>query len=104
MRVLRTVIILFLSMALSQCASYDFSRRITQQGNLLPQEKIMRLRVGMSKEDVAILMGTSLLSPTFNNNRWDYAYTFRRGNGTLRLRNATLYFSHGVLERIEHHP
>ncbi len=58
----------------------------------------------MSKEDVAILMGTSLLSPTFNNNRWDYAYTWRRGNGPQEIRNLSLYFSGGHLARIERHP
>lgn len=89
---------------LTQCVSYDFSRRIVQQGNLIPADKIARLKVGMGKEDVAILMGTSLISPTFNNDRWDYAYTWRRGSGTMEIRNAILYFSHGTLSRIEHKP
>ena len=89
---------------LTHCASYDFSKRIVQQGNLLPQTKIERLKIGMSKEDAAILMGTSLLSPTFNNNRWDYAYTWRRGSGSMERRNLSLYFTRNRLARIEHQP
>lgn len=102
---LRTAFLLpFLILGLNNCASYDFSQRVVQQGNLLPKTKIDRLKLGMSKESVAILMGTSLLSPTFNNNRWDYAYTWRKGNGGLKIRNLSLYFSNDSLVRVEHHP
>lgn len=104
MRIITLLISLILSLGLTQCASYDFSRRIVQQGNLMSQQKLDRLRIGMSKNDVAIIMGTSLLSPTFNNSRWDYAYTWRRGNGTLVVRNTSLYFAGEALSRIEHKP
>lgn len=104
MRVVTIFTTIALALTLTHCASYDFSRRVVEQGNLLPQSKIERLRLGMSKNDVAILMGTSLLSPTFNNDRWDYAYTFRKGNGSLLVHNLSLYFSHNRLARIEHKP
>ena len=104
MRVIYLITTLIAALMLSNCASYDFSRRLVQQGNLLPQAKIERLKLGMSKNDVAILMGTSLLSPTFNNQRWDYAYTFRKGNGPLLVRNVSLYFSGERLSRVEHKP
>jgi outer membrane protein assembly factor BamE len=97
-RLISTVII---TLSLTQCASYDFSRRIAQQGNLLPQEKIERLKVGMTKNDASILMGTSLLSPTFNNDRWDYAYTWRKGSGPLKVRHVSLYFIKDTITRIE---
>ena len=89
---------------LTQCYSYDFARRVAQQGNLLPQSKINRLKVGMSKNDVAILMGNSLISPTFNNNRWDYAYTWRKGSGPIAIKTVSLYFVKGSLVRIEQKP
>ena len=104
MRIIILLISVILTLSLTQCASYDFARRIAQQGNLLPQTKIERLKVGMSKNDAAILMGTSLLSPTFNNNRWDYAYTWRRGNGPMEIKTVSLYFTNNTLKRIEHRP
>lgn len=104
MRVVTILISITLALTLTHCASFNFSRRVVQQGNLLPREKIERLKIGMSKNDAAILMGTSLLSPTFNNNRWDYAYTWRKGNGAMEIRNLSLYFSHNTLSRIEHKP
>lgn len=104
MRIITLLISVILSLSLTQCTSYDFARRIHQQGNLLPQDKIARLKMGMSKEDVAILMGTSLISPTFTNDRWDYAYTWRRGSGPMEIRTVILNFAHGSLVRIEHKP
>lgn len=90
-----------LILPLTNCANYDFSRHVVQQGNLLPDSKIERLKVGMSKDDAAILMGTSLLSSSFNNDRWDYAYTKRKGNGVTQVRHLSLFFVHGRLARIE---
>jgi len=87
--------------SLTHCSSYDFSRRPIQQGNLLPQYKIDRLKLGMSKNEVAILMGSSLLSPLFQHNRWDYAYTWRKGNGPNAIRHLVIYFANDRVVRIE---
>lgn len=89
---------------LTHCANYDFSRRTIQQGNLLPQSKVEQLKIGMSKEDAAILMGTSLMSPLFNNNRWDYAYTSRKGNTDMMKRHLTIYFANNRITRIDQQP
>ncbi|GGI83937.1 outer membrane protein assembly factor BamE [Legionella impletisoli] len=104
MRIRNILIFLITFLLLSGCASYDFQKRAVQQGNLLPDSKIERLKIGMSKQDVAILMGTSLLSPVFNTNRWDYAYTWRKGNVANEVRNISLYFKNDRLVRIEYNP
>lgn len=104
MRIIIFLISVLFTFSLTQCASFDFSRKVTQQGNLIAAEKLNRLRIGMTKEDAAILMGTSLLSPTFTNDRWDYAYTWRKSSGAITIRTAVLYFSKDKLIRIEHTP
>lgn len=90
-----------LILSLTHCASYDFSRRVIQQGNLLSAAKIDRLKTGMSKNDVAILMGNSLLSPPFAEDRWDYAFTWRKGNGPTTVRHLSIYFKQDRVVRIE---
>ncbi len=104
MRIIAFLLCILLTLPLTQCTSFDFARRVAQQGNLIPQSKVERLKIGMSKNDVAILMGTSLLSPTFNDNRWDYAYTRRRGQGPMTIATVSLYFSNGILNKIDYHP
>ncbi|MDX2345998.1 MAG: outer membrane protein assembly factor BamE, partial [Legionella sp.] len=83
------------------CTSYDFAKHVVQQGNLLPEKKIKQLKPGMTKEEVAVLMGNSLLSPTFNNNRWDYVYTWRKGSGSDTIRRVCIYFSNNHVTRID---
>ena len=104
MRILFFLFGIFLTLTLTQCESYDFARRAVRQGNLLPKSEIDRLKIGMSKDQVAHLMGNSLISPTFNNNRWDYAYTWRKGNGPMEIRHVSLYFVNNALADIEHKP
>lgn len=101
MRFLKLFLAVITTLLIANCTSYDWSRRVVQQGNLLPAYKIDNLKVGMSKEDVAILMGTSLISPVFNNQRWDYAYTIRKGNGQMVVKRVSIYFSGNVLSRVE---
>ncbi|NOX50640.1 MAG: outer membrane protein assembly factor BamE [Gammaproteobacteria bacterium] len=46
-----------------------------QQGNVITQEMIDQLKPGMSRIQVAYIMGEPILRSTFNPNRWDYVYT-----------------------------
>lgn len=101
MRLLSRFLPILLLLSLTGCATYDFSRHIVQQGNLLTPSMVQRLSIGMNKEDAAILMGTSLLSPMFTNDRWDYAYTWRKGSTSNAVRHVSLYFSNNRLIRIE---
>jgi len=64
-----------------------------QQGNAVDQEMINKLKPGMTKKQVAYIMGTPLLIDTFHPNRWDYIYSFHPGNGQREQRNLTLYFA-----------
>jgi outer membrane protein assembly factor BamE len=50
--------------------------RITvQQGNVITQEMVDKLKPGMTRSQVAYIMGEPILRNTFNENRWDYIYT-----------------------------
>jgi outer membrane protein assembly factor BamE len=101
MQIKNILISIGLILSLTHCSSYDFSRRVVQQGNLLPQSKVEKLKPGMSKEDVAILMGSSLLNPPFDHDRWDYAFSWRRGNGSNKIRHLVVYFKNNRIIRIE---
>lgn len=97
------IILILTSIALTTlgCTSYDYSREKVQQGNLISKTQVDRLRIGMSKEDVAILMGTSLISQIFQNNRWDYAYTWEK-RGTLKcIKSVSVFFARNTLSRID---
>ncbi|OGV36587.1 MAG: RNA-binding protein [Legionellales bacterium RIFCSPHIGHO2_12_FULL_35_11] len=100
------IIFIFISLviSLSSCTGFDYSRIRVQQGNLLSQSSIDRLHLGMIKEDAAILMGTSLMSPLFNNDRWDYAFTYQKMGKIRKTKNLVLYFKNNRLVKIEQYP
>ena len=50
-----------------------------QQGNLLEEEAIDQVEVGMTRSQVRFLLGTPMVADTFHQDRWDYMYYFRRG-------------------------
>ena len=52
--------------------------RITiQQGNVITQEMVDRLKPGMTRSQVAYIMGEPVFRNMFDTDRWDYVYTIR---------------------------
>ena len=72
-----------------------------QQGNVLTEHMLARLQKGMSKKQVRFILGTPLLADTFDDERWDYFYSFRKGGGKGVQRRISLYFENDALDRIE---
>ncbi len=64
-----------------------------QQGNNVDQEMLNKLEPGMTKNQVAYVMGTPLLIDTFHPNRWDYIYSYQPGGEDREQRRVTLYFN-----------
>lgn len=50
-----------------------------QQGNLLEDKDIEAVKVGMTRSQVRFLLGTPAVADSFNQDRWDYIYYFRKG-------------------------
>jgi len=53
-----------------------------QQGNVVTQQMVAQLRLGMDKRKVRFVMGTPIIRDTFHANRWDYIYTFHKGGSS----------------------
>ncbi|GJM05521.1 MAG: hypothetical protein DHS20C09_15170 [marine bacterium B5-7] len=63
-----------------------------QQGNVIEQEMLDRLKPGMDKNQVKFVMGTPVLIDPFHNNRWEYIFSFQKGGGIREQRHITLHF------------
>ncbi|MBU2884485.1 outer membrane protein assembly factor BamE [Gilvimarinus agarilyticus] len=63
-----------------------------QQGHIITQEMIEQLEPGMSKRQVRFVLGTPLIADVFNDDRWDYYYSLKRGDGRFYKRSLTVYF------------
>jgi outer membrane protein assembly factor BamE len=104
---MKTVIIYtfsFLILLISGCSKDKIPgvyRIDIQQGNDITQEMMSQLKPGMSKSQVAYVMGTPLIIDTFHPDRWDYLYSFHPGNGQREQRRITIYFKQDQLDYLD---
>ena len=68
-----------------------------QQGNVLTQEMIDRLKPGMTRNQVAYIMGEPVMQSTFDDDRWDYIYSLEVPGYLSQSIHVTLYFENEVL-------
>lgn len=72
-----------------------------QQGNIVDQEMIDKLRPGMTKSQVRFVLGTPLVVDTFNQSRWDYFYNRVTSQGKETQEQVTVFFdAEDKLERM----
>ena len=72
-----------------------------QQGSLFDKETVESLKLGMTKRQVTLIMGSpSVISP-FDQNRWDYVSSIRRGRGNMESKDLILTFDDDKLAKIE---
>ena len=72
-----TVITLFLGILL--LGSGCVYQAALSQGNLLKQEDIDQVEIGMTRNQVRFLLGTPMIDDPFHDDRWDYVYFLRIG-------------------------
>ena len=68
-----------------------------QQGNVITQEMVDQLKPGMTRTQVAFIMGEPVARNTFNENRWDYIYTVVVPGVFQDEKRLSLYFENEIL-------
>jgi outer membrane protein assembly factor BamE len=71
------------------------------QGNLISQDMVDRLKVGQTRSQVRLALGTPLVMSAFRDQRWDYVYLFKSGGRVREQRLFTVYFQDDLLARWE---
>ncbi|HEY8521701.1 MAG TPA: outer membrane protein assembly factor BamE [Gammaproteobacteria bacterium] len=73
-----------------------------QQGNLLDDEAIDQVQVGMTRSQVQFLLGTPTIADAFHRERWDYPYYLKRGRSKEVVRRwVIVYFENDRVARVE---
>jgi len=88
----------------SACSNFSFPgvyRVDVQQGNIIEQDQVQKLAVGMTRAQVQFVMGSALVTDTFNPDRWDYFYSLRDGHGKLEQEHLKLVFAGDALKSMD---
>jgi len=72
-----------------------------QQGNVVTQEMVSRLKPGMTKSQVRFALGTPLVTDVFHPDRWDYVYRYQKAGVLTEQRHVTVVFENELLKRVE---
>lgn len=75
---IRTTLLLVLALGLSACSSWVYRIDIPQ-GNYLEAKDIEKLQIGMTKEQVKFVLGSPVVTDSFDNDTWHYVYKFKSG-------------------------
>lgn len=96
------VIALCASLPLGACNLLTVHKIDIQQGNVITQEMVDKLKPGMTRTQVRFVLGTPLITDAFHRDRWDYFYSFKVGaQGVAETRRLTLTFQDDVLRSVQ---
>jgi len=71
------------------------------QGNLIKQEDLDQVELGMTKNQVRFLLGTPMIDDAFNRERWDYVYYLRVGRQDAQFKRwVTVIFEDDAVSEI----
>ena len=101
---MKLVLLIVAALVISGCSTLRFPgvHRVTvQQGNVISQTMIDKLRPGMTKSQVRFVLGNPIVDDSLNQNRWDYFYSIQIGGEDPIRRKLQLFFDDGRLTSFE---
>jgi outer membrane protein assembly factor BamE len=72
-----------------------------QQGNVVTQEMVGKLKAGLTRSQVRFVLGSPLVTDMFHSDRWDYIYLMQRQGKPDERRRLTVIFDGDKLLRLE---
>ena len=94
------IVALLLSIALGAGSGCVYSANIAQ-GNLIEEEDLAQLGVGMTKNQVRFLLGTPMIDDPFDRERWDYVYYLKLGRKDAQFKRwVSVFFDNDVVSEI----
>ncbi|QAX81709.1 outer membrane protein assembly factor BamE [Candidatus Pseudomonas adelgestsugas] len=91
--ILLTSVTIIVVLALTSCSFPKAYKNDIQQGNVITQDMINQLRPGMTRRQVQFIMGTPLLTNTFDANCWDYLYSMQSNGSGHQQKRVSLIFN-----------
>lgn len=96
-----------LLMLTAGCSTFDrlVYRPDINQGNYLTATDVAKIQTGMTKQQVAYILGTPMMQDPFGSNTWFYVFRRQPGHQPVTQQTLTLTFSAaGTLTNIDNRP
>ncbi len=86
---------------ISACSIPQVYKLTVQQGNIVTQDMVNQLKEGMTKRQVAYVMGTPLIQSPYQQERWDYLYTLERRDKIVKSYQISVFFKDDLYTHFE---
>lgn len=86
---------------ISACSIPQVYKLTVQQGNIVTQDMVDQLKEGMTKRQVAYVMGTPLIRSPYQQERWDYLYTLERRDKVVKSYQISVFFKDDLYTHFE---
>jgi outer membrane protein assembly factor BamE len=93
-----TVLLIALCAGCSFPGVYKFD---VQQGNIVDQESLSQLKVGMNRKQVHFVLGSPVIESTFSPEYESYLYTIQIAGEDVHRQNIVLHYDNDVLRKID---
>ena len=93
-------VLLFMTIALAISSGCVYRASIAQ-GNLIKEEDLDQLEIGMTTNQVRFLLGTPMVDDPFRKQRWDYVYYLKLGREDATFKRwVSVFFENDVVSEI----
>ena len=98
----RKSLALAIALGLLAAASGCVYRANISQGNIVEEEDLDQVAIGMTRNQVRFLLGTPMIADPFHQNRWDYIYYVKIGrNDATGKRWVSILFADDTVSDIQ---
>jgi len=97
----RILTILLSFIFISACSVPQVYKLTVQQGNIVTQDMLDKLKEGMTQRQVAYIMGTPLIKSPYDQDRWDYRYTLERRDEVVKSYHVAIFFTDEIYSHYE---
>lgn len=106
MRVVIGIAVVLACLAQAACSMPNFRlprvHKVTvQQGNVITQQMIDKLEPGLTRSQVAFIMGEPIYRNTFDDTRWDYLYSIEIPGVYQEQKRLSIFFDGDVMTHFD---
>lgn len=90
-----------ITLLLGACSFPGVFKINVQQGNIITQDMLDTLKVGMTKRQVHFVLGAPVLENTFDTQLENYVYTYQRAGGDIDKQIIQVHYENNIFTRYE---
>jgi len=98
---LRIIFLSFFAFSMSACTFPSVYKINVQQGNIVTEDMLSKLRPGMTKSQVHFVLGTPIVTNVFNDSYESYHYSYLPADEELKHQTINVFYENDLYTHYE---